>query len=136
MAYDFLVMFSIPASRLERRAPRLQPDARGTNNERGDVLANRKNFTIQTFSVGTPAVTVNFGGACPFRARPGDACATVPVEWHSLNINPLDPDYKKVQTAKGTDQVTGFDQNGRWWLCDSDFNSSDSPHYVFTPFKK
>ena len=34
--------------------------------------------------VGAAAVTVNFGGVCPFRARPGDACAQVPVVWDSI----------------------------------------------------
>lgn len=130
MAYDFLVAFSNSSITDPNVVLRdFTPECEGTNSERGDVFKNRSNFRIQPdYVVGNPAVTINFGGSCTLfadRYRPGDACAQVAVEWHSLVINPpTDPSYGKIVTAKGIDQVTGVFLSGRWWLCDSDFKST------------
>jgi hypothetical protein len=130
MAYDFLVAFSNSGITDPNVVLRdFTPECEGTNNERSDVLKNRANFRIQPdYTVGSPTVTLNFGGSCTLfadRFRPGDACAQVAVEWHSLVINPpTDPDFGKIVTAKGIDQVTGMFLNSRWWLCDSDYKST------------
>lgn len=136
MAYDFLVMFSnsnitdpeVVLRDFSKTCP-------GTSSERDDVLKNRREYTIQSYTIGTPSVRVNFGGICSFRSRPGDACAAVPAEWHSLSKIVGDPNYGKVVTSKGTDQVTGVYQGGRWWLCESDFESAQSSS-AYGRFKK
>ena len=53
----------------------------GTADERQQVIDNRKNFTITSYSVGPPRVTVNFGGLCPSGPKAGDACSESDVRW-------------------------------------------------------
>jgi hypothetical protein len=89
--------------------------------EGNDITDNRKNFKITAFSIGPPVVTVGFGGTCPFRARPGDACAQVPADWTSIYL----PN-GTIQHVIGTDQVVAVYRanEGGWRLCESDFNGS------------
>jgi hypothetical protein len=91
----------------------------GTAAEAAEVAENRVRFQIVSSSVGAAAVTVNFGGVCPFRARPGDACAQVPVVWDSI-----DRSTGVRGTVRGTDQVAAVyvRSRGEWRLCDSQFN--------------
>lgn len=102
----------------------------GKENELLDVQNNRRTDDILSWVVGTPAVAINFGGVCPFRARLGDACATVPVDWTSRCINETRLNGTKVCTLGETSRVVGVDQvtatyaDNRWWLCDSDFNGT------------
>lgn len=99
------------------------PDCYGTASETEDVVNNRASFRIVSYSVGTPIVTVNFGGTCPFRARPGDACAQVPVFWASVNAS----SGARAPDARGIDQVAAmyYRAQRRWRLCDSQFNADN-----------
>ena len=100
---------------------------RGKWEELSDVQNNRNTYTIVSSKLGTPSVSVSFGGTCPFRARAGDACATVSCEWVSL-VKATN----KTETAKGTDHIAAVYQGGRWWLCNSDFQSASpvSPLFI------
>lgn len=89
----------------------------GTAAELQDVIDNRSEFTITGSNVGPAAVTVNFGGTCTFRSRPGDACSNSSVSWTSM-----EKATGKTATAEGVDQVAAVYRNARWWLCDSQFN--------------
>ena len=63
-----------------------EPGCYGTAEEAAQVADNRAGYEIVASSVGAATVTVNFGGVCAFRAKPGDACANVPVMWDSRNL--------------------------------------------------
>ncbi len=96
-----------------------EPGCYGTAAEAAEVAENRARFRIVSSAVGAAAVTVNFGGVCPFRARPGDACAQVPVVWDSIDLS---TGVRGV--VRGTDQVAAVYVRSRaeWRLCDSQFN--------------
>lgn len=91
----------------------------GTATERQDVIDNRNEFTITSYTVGPPSVAINFGGTCAFRARPGDACSNSQVSWTST-----EKATGRSGTVSGTDQVAAVYRDARWWLCDSQFNGS------------
>lgn len=93
----------------------------GTADELQDVIDNRAEYTITTYSVGAPTVTVNFGGTCAFRNRSGDACSNTAVQWSSI-----EKATGKTSSVEGTDQVAAVYRNARWWLCDSQFNPKNS----------
>ncbi len=102
----------------------------GKRDEQQQVADNHVNWLITRYSVGVPHVTVRFGGTCPFRARTSDACAQVDVSWTSTRLtdptSPQDPPKGSSGTTAGIDQVTAEYTDGRWWLCDSDFDSHDN----------
>lgn len=93
----------------------------GKADEASDVASNRAHYTITAHHVGAPAVTVGFGGTCPFRSRTADACAQVPVTWTSTS-----KDDGTSGTVAGTDQVTAvyLAAESAWRLCGSDFNGA------------
>lgn len=101
------------------------PDCYGTADEAGQVADNRARFRIVSSFVGPPSVTVNFGGVCPFRGRPGDACTQVPVAWDSVDLSS-----GARGSVKGTDQIAAvyLRSRGEWRLCDSQFDG-------FVPFQ-
>jgi hypothetical protein len=70
---------------------------------------------------------VGFGGICPFRSRPGDACARVPVMWDSIVLST-----GERGVVRGIDQVaaTYVRSRGEWRLCDSQLDGSTG----FVPF--
>jgi hypothetical protein len=124
MARQFLLDFSDSDLRDVGYIMRnFEPGCYGTSSETEDVVNNRASFRIVSYSVGSPSVTVNFGGTCPFRARAGDACAQVPVFWASVNASSgvRQPD------SRGTDQVAAmyYRAQRRWRLCDSQFNAEN-----------
>ena len=120
MARQFLLDFSDSSIRDVAYIMRnFEPGCYGTADEAAQVAENRARFQIVSSSVGAAAVTVNFGGVCPFRSRPGDACAQVPVRWDSIDLG------TGVRGAvTGTDQVAAVyvRSRGEWRLCDSQFN--------------
>jgi hypothetical protein len=121
MARQFLLDFSDSSVRDVPFIMRnWEPGCYGTADETAQVTQNRVQFRIIASSVGQAAVTVNFGGVCPFRTKPGDACAQVPVFWDSIDV--LNGDHGPP--AKGTDQVAAMYIRSRqeWRLCDSAFN--------------
>jgi hypothetical protein len=87
--------------------------------ETNDVTNNRRNKRITSFRVDPPSVTVNFQGICPYRAKPGDACAQVAVDWRDVSLVGGPPSH-----VAGTDQVTAvyLAAQDRWALCGSDFD--------------
>jgi hypothetical protein len=93
----------------------------GTAAELQDVIDDRADFTRTAYSVGPPSVTVNFGGTCAFRNRPGDACSNTAVKWTAVTN-----DTGKTGSVEGIDQVAAVYRNARWWLCDSQFNATNS----------
>ena len=95
----------------------------GKANETNDVAFNRQHFIINSSSIGSASVSVDFAGTCPFRLRRADACALVPAEWASTSLD----DNSKTRVI-GTDQVTAvYDPNRqRWGLCDSDFDGHNA----------
>jgi hypothetical protein len=99
----------------------------GKNSEATDVANNRRNFRITSSSVGAAGVSVNFRGTCPFRSLPGDACAQVPVDWRSTNLNTGGSEH-----VRGTDQVTAvyLPAQSRWRLCSSDFDGVQLPNGI------
>jgi hypothetical protein len=124
MAVQFLVDFSrqIPPAQVMRNFSDQCSVERAA--ELADVERNQRDYTINTYSVGTAATTVGFTGRCPFRNVTGDACAQVAVEWRSTNKVTGAP-----ETARGIDQVTAVYEDGqsRWRLCASDFNGTATP---------
>ena len=96
-----------------------EPGCYGTAEEAAQVADNRAGYEIVASSVGAATVTVNFGGVCAFRAKPGDACANVPVMWDSRN---LATGVRGI--VRGTDQVAAVyvRSRGEWRLCDSQFD--------------
>jgi hypothetical protein len=119
-AVDFLVGFSkqLDPAYVVRN---FTDNCAGKAAEQHDVQDNNNQNTVNAYSIGTPATTIVFAGhlGCPFRGVFGDACAQVPVEWHSTNKS------TGVSVVwKGTDQVTAVLENDQWRLCASDFNSS------------
>jgi hypothetical protein len=99
-----------------------EPGCYGTADEAAQLAQNRVEFQIISSFVGPAAVSVNFGGVCPFRAKPGDACAQVPVVWDSINLITG----SRGPPAKGTDQVAAVyvRSRGEWRLCDSALNGA------------
>jgi hypothetical protein len=116
LAVEFLLDFSKqldPAFVMRNFTPACE----GTAAELGDVRNNQANFVITSYKVGPAATSVDFTGRCPFRNVFGDACAFVPVEWHST----IRSNGKAIFTA-GTDQVTAILENDQWKLCASDYD--------------
>jgi hypothetical protein len=95
------------------------PDVREVFNEREDVSDDRDNYQIVDFRIGTPRVSINFGGVCPFRGKAGDACAVVPSYWKSLKLST-----KETGAVDGDDIVASSYSSAdkRWWLCASDYD--------------
>ena len=95
------------------------PDVREVDNERNDVIKDRRDFQIVSSRIGPARVTVNFGGSCPFRSKRGDACAVVPSYWQSIELAT-----KKVGAVDGDDVLAAAYSatGGRWWLCSSDYD--------------
>ena len=98
----------------------------GKQNELLDVRNNQRTHRITQWNLGSPTVSVSFAGVCPYRARLGDACAAVTVNWTSTCVTETRLDGTKVCTLGQVERVTGIDHvtatyvTDRWWLCDSD----------------
>jgi hypothetical protein len=118
LAVDFLVGFSkqLDAAYVVRN---FTPNCSGTASELSDVQKDNRDYLITSYAIGVPATTIGFAGSCPFRNVFGDACAQVPVEWHSTNKTTGVPG-----VAPGIDQVTAVLENDQWRLCASDFNEA------------
>jgi len=95
----------------------------GKANETSDVAFNRQHFVINSSSIGSASVSIEFAGTCPFRLRSADACAQVPADWTSTSL-----DDKSRGRVIGIDQVTAFydPSRQRWGLCDSDFDGHNA----------
>jgi hypothetical protein len=118
LASEFLLDFSKQLDPVQVMR-NFTPTCPGTADELGDVRNNQANFVITSYTVGTPATRADFTGTCPFRNRFGDACAIVPVEWHST----IKSSGKTIWT-RGFDQVTAILENDQWKLCASDYEET------------
>jgi hypothetical protein len=118
LARQFLLDFSDSSRDVSYVMRNFDPACYGTAEETEDVARNRRDLRINEYSVGTPVVTMRFGGVCPIDTRPGDACARVPVFWKSVRVADGRP-----ETARGDDQVAAMYHRTerRWRLCDSKF---------------
>jgi hypothetical protein len=105
----------------------------GRSAERDDIVDNQATRSIKRHTIGSATVKLNFGGNCSFtgqdggfRARTGDACIAVPADWRSIvtKASSGGPAVGSCEHSSGTDRLTGFYQNNRWWLCDSDFDGT------------
>jgi hypothetical protein len=96
------------------------PDPREVDSERHDVTEHYTNFVMMNFRIGTPTVTLRFGGVCPFRDKQGDACAVVPSLWDSI-----DKRTNTRGTVDGNDIIAAAysTRDARWWLCASDYDA-------------
>src|SRR4030095_3693582 len=94
------------------------PNPRDVQNERSDVTNHFTNFQTVSFRIGTPIVTVSFGGVCTFRNRPGDACAIVLSFWDAIRVRA-----RSRGAVDGNDFLgaTYSTADSRWWLCSSDY---------------
>jgi hypothetical protein len=127
MAKDFLEAFSYSTIPVDTVMRDFAPTSvcPGAAAERADVTKNRAEREIVARSIGTPVVTINFGGTCPFRSIRGDACTTTEVSWSStvkVHTTPIDY-YGWIEDTKGKDQVTAVFANKRWYLCASDYDA-------------
>ena len=103
LAVDFLTGFSqqLDVAYVMRNFTSRCP---GTAAEWGDVQKDDDQFVITSYTIGAPVTLVGFTGRCLFHDRivEGDACARVPVEWHSTNkLTGI------AGTSKGTDPGHG-----------------------------
>ena len=124
MSRQFLLDFSDSSIRDVSFIMRnFDPGCYGAEEEAEQVARNRRDLRITESSVGEARVTVRFGGTCPYRARAGDACAQIPVTWHSVRLST-----GSRETVRGTDQVAAMYKRSerRWRLCDSQFNGNMS----------
>lgn len=98
------------------------PQPSEVQSERDDVVKNYTFYRMQNFRIDQPAVTVNFGGVCPFRGKRGDACAVVGVFWDSIDTR----DNSRVPNA-GNDIIAAAYSTleKRWWLCASDYDGKN-----------
>ena len=99
------------------------PDPKEVQSERDDVIRNFTFFNIVNSRVDPPSVTVNFGGACPFRGKRGDACAVVGVLWDSIDTR---TNVRGTTTGNDTVAAAYSVKDSRWWLCASDYQGLGS----------
>jgi hypothetical protein len=119
MAKQFLLDFSDSSIGVEQVMRNFQPGCYGTEDEADQVAENRRRFRIIESQVNEPATTIAFGGVCPFRGRPGDACSGASVFWRSRDL-----ELNSTRADAGTDWLAAYyypDQR-RWRLCDSTFD--------------
>ncbi|MEK6630677.1 MAG: IPT/TIG domain-containing protein [Acidobacteriota bacterium] len=136
LAYQFLVDFSNSALAPEYVVRNFYSGCSGAAEELSDVVKNRATYNIYNWKVGAVfPVAVAFNDKCPFRGKPGDGCAQVPVEWHSTCLKTSDEcTAGQTYTTIGTGQCTMVYRQNRWWLCDSDFNGTSNTPLWLPPF--
>jgi IPT/TIG domain len=117
MATLFLVNFSKTDVPVDTVMKDFWPACSGTDDERSDVENNRDKFTITSYTIGAPSVTIDFDSHCDFRNRAGDACSSNPIKWTSITKAT-----GETGTVEGSDDIASVFRSGRWWLCSSDFD--------------
>jgi len=136
LAKDFLELFSQSSVAADVVVRNFQDGCgaggTGKRDERMQVEENRLKFSILSWFVGAPRVTMDFGGVSPFRSRHADGWASVDVNWRSRCLAKDDsrgcPAVGYIKNDVGTDWVTArYDEpTNRWWLCDSDYEPKNS----------
>ena len=127
MATEFLTNFSKSEVSVSTVMKDFTPTCSGTAAERKDVEDNRNDYTITSYSVGPPTVTIDFDGQCAYASRSGDACSASRTEWHSTKKSNGD-----TGVAKGIDHIAAVYLPDRWWLCSSDFEGLNTlgPRFI------
>lgn len=121
LALEFLTDFAnstIPAVTVVRN---FSDSCKGKADELEEVENNRRVYRIESYTYGTPSVTVGFGGVCPFRGRTADACFRMPAGWISKKV--IDG---STEVVTGVSHVTGVYLNSEWRLCNSDYGSTST----------
>jgi hypothetical protein len=126
MGEDFLTLFSesnVPTSdvlhNFSTACGGRDAEAVDTDRARSSYVQNFSKFRISPIL----PVLINFGGRCPFRARPADACSAFNVHWEITYIKADEFHYVgEPEITDGVDYVTAVLENNRWRLCASDFS--------------
>ena len=97
------------------------PDPREIDAERDYVINHYTNFFMHEYRVENATVSVDFGGACSYRGKAGDACAVVPIYWDSTDTRT-----NVRRSTKGLDHVSAAysTADARWWLCSSQYQET------------
>jgi IPT/TIG domain len=127
MATEFLTNFSKSDVSVSTVMKDFTPSCSGTEEERNDVEDNRAEYTITSYTIGSPTVRIDFNGRCPYRGQSGDACSDSRVEWTSKKKND-----NSTGVAKGVDHIAAVYRSNRWWLCSSDFEGANTlgPRFI------
>ena len=72
---------------------------------------------ITAHKLGSPGVTINFGGACAFESTAGDACISLSCEFTST-VKATG----RQAVARGTCYLTSVYRDSKWQLCDSNYD--------------
>jgi hypothetical protein len=116
LATAFLTDFSTSSVSPEAAVRHFYTGCPGRQDELDDIRDNRAQYLITSYALGTPSVSIDFGGVCPFRSRTGDACISVSCEWDSTTRAT-----GEKGTARGTCFLTSVYRESKWQLCDSNF---------------
>lgn len=116
LAIAFLTDFSTSSVSPAAAVRHFYTGCPGREDELEDIRDNRAQYVITSYELGTPAVTIEFGGVCPYRSRTGDACVSVSCEWDSTTRAT-----GEKGTARGTCFLTSVYRESKWQLCDSNF---------------
>ncbi|MFO7694274.1 MAG: IPT/TIG domain-containing protein [Vicinamibacterales bacterium] len=121
LSVQFLLDFSDQKNSPEYVVRNFYTGCAGRAEELLDVTNNRLNYTITSYTVGTPtSATVNFGGTCAYGNKTGvDGCVGTPAEWKAI-----DKRTNLSETSTGTSRTTAVYRSSRWWLCDSNFEGT------------
>jgi hypothetical protein len=126
MATQFLTEFSLQQDPVQV-VRNFTTSCAGRASELADVQRNQRCFRITRYTLGTPKVTLAFGGICQYRSRPGDSCTSVPADWTSTTLSAAAEcaggPVGTVTNVTGTDWITAVYERPRWWLCDSDYEA-------------
>jgi hypothetical protein len=126
LATDFLKDFSNSSISPESAVRYFYDGCSGKAAELQDIKDNRAKYVIDSYKLGTPRVSIDFGGICAFRARTGDACISLSCEWHSTEKATGD-----TGVARGTCYLTSVYRDSKWQLCNSEFEGVTSFRTAF-----
>jgi hypothetical protein len=126
MATAFLADFSNSSVSPETAVRYFYDRCGGKREELQDITDNRATYTINSYKLGQPTVSINFDGICPYRSKPGDACISLSCEWNSTTKAT-----QKVGTARGTCYLTSVYRESKWQLCDSNFEGAGGTTSLF-----
>jgi hypothetical protein len=116
LATAFLTDFSNSSVSPEAAVRHFYTGCPGRQDELADIRDNRAQYLITSYKLGTPTVSIDFGGVCAFRSRTGDACVSLSCEWDST-VRATG----EKGTARGTCFLTSVYRESKWQLCDSNF---------------
>jgi hypothetical protein len=130
MGEDFLTLFSESNVPTNQVLHNFSTACGGRDAEAADTDRARASY-VQDFSKFRISrvlpVGVNFGGRCPFRSRPADACSAFNVHWEITYIKADEFHYVgEHETTVGVDYVTAVLENNVWRLCGSDFSGTST----------